>query len=100
MLRNSQIAVNLELVEPDYVLQEGDVLTHCNHRHENPVLDRVVDTVYEDEEMLAVSMSQLGDHEDEEDGMKLAIAMSMSMADKENKEEEEMKRVMAMSLEN
>ena len=54
LLRNSQIAVNLEQVEPDYVLQEGDVLTHCNHRHENPVLDRVVDTVYEDEEVLVV----------------------------------------------
>ena len=53
-LANNQIAVNTEVVEPDYILQEGDVLTHLMHKHENFVLDLKVDIVYETEDILVV----------------------------------------------
>jgi len=54
-LANKQIAVNAEAVEPDYVLKDGDVLTHMIHKHENDVLDRKVDIIYETDDILVVN---------------------------------------------
>ena len=54
-LANKQIAVNTEVVDPDYVLQEGDVLTHLMHKHESDVLDLKVDIVYESDDVVVVN---------------------------------------------
>lgn len=54
-LANKQIAVNTENVDAGYVLNEGDVLTHLMHKHENDVLDFKVDFVSETDELLVVN---------------------------------------------
>jgi len=52
---NNQIAVNTEIVDPCYVLKEGDVITHLFHRHENNVLDVEVDIVYDSDDIVVVN---------------------------------------------
>jgi len=53
-LANNRIAVNTEVVGPDYVLQEDDVLTYLVHTHENDIFDLKVDIVYESEDIVVV----------------------------------------------
>lgn len=54
-LANQQIAVNTEVVDPNYVLKDGDVISSLLHKHENDVLDAQVDIVVDTDELLVVN---------------------------------------------
>ena len=54
LIRNNQIAVNTEHVDPEYVIKDGDVLSHLHHKHENDVLDLKVDTIFENDDFVVV----------------------------------------------
>jgi len=54
-LANKQIAVNAEVVDPCYVLKEGDVITSLFHKHENDVIDAEIDIVHDTDELLVVN---------------------------------------------
>jgi len=55
MCRTGQLVVNLGRVGEDYLLQEGDVITHTVHRHEIPVLDLPLEVIYTSDEMVVVN---------------------------------------------
>uniref|UniRef100_A0A5K3ES41 Pseudouridine synthase n=1 Tax=Mesocestoides corti TaxID=53468 RepID=A0A5K3ES41_MESCO len=50
-----QIKVNGEKVPIDYVMKDSDLLEHKLHRHELPILDKPIDIVFEDENILVVN---------------------------------------------
>ena len=52
---NGEIAVNAQIVNKDYTLKEGDVVSQVFHRHENDILDSRCDIIFEDEDLLVVN---------------------------------------------
>ncbi|KAL7063114.1 hypothetical protein AAHC03_0215 [Spirometra sp. Aus1] len=50
-----QIKVNGSPVELDYTLRDSDLVEHYLHRHELPVLDEEIKTVFEDDQLLVVN---------------------------------------------
>ncbi|VUZ55888.1 unnamed protein product, partial [Hymenolepis diminuta] len=52
---SGQIKVNGDKVPLDYILRDSDLLEHNVHRHELPILDKPIDVVHEDENMLVVN---------------------------------------------
>jgi len=54
MIKNNQIVVNTDSVDPEYIVQENDVVSHLFHKHESDVLDLKVEKIFESEEMLVV----------------------------------------------
>lgn len=54
MLRGT-IFVNGRRVGPDYVLRNGDLISHTLHRHEPPVTEDPVQIIHEDEDMIVIN---------------------------------------------
>ena len=54
LIKNNQIAVNTEHVDPEYVIKDGDVLSHLHHKHENDVLDLKVSKIFENDDFVVV----------------------------------------------
>ncbi|VDK36504.1 unnamed protein product [Taenia asiatica] len=52
---SGQIKVNGDKVSTDYILKDSDLLEHSVHRHELPILDKSIDVVFEDDEVLVVN---------------------------------------------
>jgi 23S rRNA-/tRNA-specific pseudouridylate synthase len=53
-LKTGKLKINNEIVDPDYVLQKNDFITHLVIRKENPIIDQKLSIVFEDEEYLVV----------------------------------------------
>lgn len=49
------IFVNGKKVGPDYVLRNGDLISHTLHRHEPPVTEEAVQVIHEDEDMIVIN---------------------------------------------
>lgn len=54
MLRGT-IFVNGRRVGPEYVLRNGDLISHTLHRHEPPVTEDPVQIIHEDEDMIVIN---------------------------------------------
>jgi len=54
LIKQNQIVVNTEHVDPDYVIRNGDVISHVFHQHENDIIDSKVDIIYENEDFVVV----------------------------------------------
>ncbi|KAM0347446.1 hypothetical protein ACHAPU_004967 [Fusarium lateritium] len=54
MVRGS-IFVNGRRVGPDYILRNGDLISHTLHRHEPPVTEDPVQVIHEDEDMIVIN---------------------------------------------
>ena len=54
LIKNNQIVVNTDQMNPEYVIKKGDVISHLFHRHENDVIDSRVVVVYENEDFVVV----------------------------------------------
>ncbi|KAM7533107.1 hypothetical protein Aperf_G00000126258 [Anoplocephala perfoliata] len=52
---SGQIKVNGDKVPLEYILKDSDLLEHNVHRHELPILDKPIDIVYEDENIIVVN---------------------------------------------
>ncbi|CDS35764.1 ribosomal pseudouridine synthase [Echinococcus multilocularis] len=52
---SGQIRINGDKVPVDYTLQDSDLLEHSVHRHELPILDKPIDVVFEDDNVLVVN---------------------------------------------
>ncbi|KAK3316658.1 pseudouridine synthase [Apodospora peruviana] len=54
-MESGQVAVNSKHVGPDYVLSNGDLVSHTTHRHEPPVTAEPIGVIHEDEDMLVIN---------------------------------------------
>uniref|UniRef100_A0A0X3NRZ1 Pseudouridine synthase RsuA/RluA-like domain-containing protein n=1 Tax=Schistocephalus solidus TaxID=70667 RepID=A0A0X3NRZ1_SCHSO len=54
-MTHGQIKVNGSPVGLDYMLRDSDLVEHNVHRHELPVLDEEIKTVFEDDQLLVVN---------------------------------------------
>ncbi|KAL5111911.1 RNA pseudouridylate synthase domain-containing protein 2 [Taenia crassiceps] len=54
-ISSGQIKVNGDKVSTDYILKDSDLLEHSVHRHELPILDKPIEIVFEDDEVLVVN---------------------------------------------
>ncbi|EUB59017.1 RNA pseudouridylate synthase domain-containing protein 2 [Echinococcus granulosus] len=54
-ISSGQIRINGDKVPVDYILQDSDLLEHSVHRHELPILDKPIDVVFEDDNVLVVN---------------------------------------------
>ena len=55
MIITGKIRVNDEIKDKNYILKNGDVVTHMRHRHELPVVDDPIEIVGETDDILAVN---------------------------------------------
>ncbi len=53
-ISNGNVMINNKLSNNDYVLHKGDFLTHSVIRQENPILNRKLDIIFENDEYVAV----------------------------------------------
>lgn len=53
-MEGGEICVNGRRVGPDYVLRNGDVVSHTLHRHEPPVTAEPVGVIHEDDDMIVI----------------------------------------------
>lgn len=49
------IFVNGRRVGPDYVIRNGDLISHTLHRHEPPVTEEPVQVIHEDQDMIVIN---------------------------------------------
>lgn len=54
-MEGGEVAVNLKIVGPDYVLQNGDCITHTLHRHEPPITAEPIGILHEDNDMIVLN---------------------------------------------
>ncbi|CAH0479792.1 unnamed protein product [Peronospora belbahrii] len=54
-IASGRISVNHEIVPPDTIIENGDLIIHVAHRHEPPVSGDEVSVVYEDHDLIVVS---------------------------------------------
>lgn len=54
-MEGGEVAVNLETVGPNYVLQNGDCITHTLHRHEPPITADPIAILHEDSDMIVLN---------------------------------------------
>ena len=54
LIKQKQIVVNTEHVDPDYVIRNDDVISHVFHQHENDIIDSKVDIIYQNEDFVVV----------------------------------------------
>jgi 23S rRNA-/tRNA-specific pseudouridylate synthase len=53
-LKDGNLMINEKTVEPEYILQRNDFMTHVTIRKENPIIDQKLEIVHEDEDYLVV----------------------------------------------
>ncbi|AEO64505.1 pseudouridine synthase [Thermothielavioides terrestris NRRL 8126] len=52
---SGQVAVNGKTVGPNYILKNGDLISHTTHRHEPPVTAEPIGIIHEDEDMVVIN---------------------------------------------
>lgn len=53
-ISNSLITVNAQSIGTDYLVKPNDIISHLIHRHEPPVLNRQIQIIFEDSDLLVV----------------------------------------------
>lgn len=54
-MESGQVAVNGKTVGPDYILKNGDLISHTTHRHEPPVTAEPIGIIHEDDDMVVIN---------------------------------------------
>ncbi|KAJ8122702.1 hypothetical protein ONZ43_g1164 [Nemania bipapillata] len=54
-IETGQVCVNGKIVAPDYILKNGNLLSHTIHRHEPPVSAASIDILHEDDDMIVIN---------------------------------------------
>ncbi|KAK0733326.1 pseudouridine synthase [Lasiosphaeria miniovina] len=54
-MESGQVAVNGATVGPDYILKNGDLVSHTTHRHEPPITAEPIGIIHEDEDMIVIN---------------------------------------------
>ncbi|KAK3332419.1 pseudouridine synthase [Cercophora scortea] len=54
-MESGKVAVNNKTVGPDYVLRNGDLISHTTHRHEPPVTADPIGIIHEDGDMIVIN---------------------------------------------
>ncbi|KAI0019274.1 pseudouridine synthase [Xylariomycetidae sp. FL0641] len=54
-MEGGMIRVNGQQISPDYVLTNGELVSHTVHRHEPPVMDAPIQILHEDEDMIVIN---------------------------------------------
>lgn len=54
-MERGTIFVNGKCVGPDYVLRNGDLVSHTLHRHEPPVSEEPIGIIHEDDDMIVIN---------------------------------------------
>jgi tRNA pseudouridine synthase 9 len=54
-METGQVAVNAKTVGPDYIVRNGDKISHTLHRHEPPVTADPIEVIHEDETMIVIN---------------------------------------------
>ncbi|KAK3937412.1 mitochondrial tRNA pseudouridine(32) synthase [Diplogelasinospora grovesii] len=54
-MESGQVAVNSKTVGPDYILQNGDLVSHTTHRHEPPITAEPIRVIHEDNDMIVIN---------------------------------------------
>ncbi|KAK1750794.1 mitochondrial tRNA pseudouridine(32) synthase [Echria macrotheca] len=54
-MESGQVVVNGKTVGPDYVLRNGDLVSHTTHRHEPPVSAEPIGVIHEDDDMIVIN---------------------------------------------
>ncbi|KAI9150407.1 pseudouridylate synthase [Paramyrothecium foliicola] len=54
-MENGGIYVNGRVVGPDYIVRNGDMISHTLHRHEPPVTSEPVNVIHEDEDLIVIN---------------------------------------------
>lgn len=54
-MEGGEVAVNSKTVGPDYVLKNGDCITHTLHRHEPPITADPIAILHEDNDMIVLN---------------------------------------------
>ncbi|KAK2600199.1 DRAP deaminase [Conoideocrella luteorostrata] len=54
-MESGDIFVNGKSVGPDYILRNGDLISHTMHRHEPPVTAEPVGIIHEDDDMIVIN---------------------------------------------
>ncbi|KAJ4423637.1 DRAP deaminase [Gnomoniopsis sp. IMI 355080] len=54
-MEGGEVAVNGKTVGPDYVLKNGDCITHTLHRHEPPITAEPIAILHEDNDMIVLN---------------------------------------------
>ncbi|PHH59940.1 hypothetical protein CDD81_2339 [Ophiocordyceps australis] len=54
-MKSGAIFVNGVCVGPDYVMQNGDLVSHTLHRHEPPVTSEPIGIIHEDDELIVIN---------------------------------------------
>ncbi|ORY65454.1 DRAP deaminase [Pseudomassariella vexata] len=54
-MENGKICVNGNPVMPDYILKNGDLVSHKIHRHEPPVTAEDIGIIHEDDDMIVIN---------------------------------------------
>lgn len=55
LIESGKIRVNGQIKSKDYVVKNGDRISHVKHRHEIPVLDDPIQIIYEDADYLVLN---------------------------------------------
>jgi tRNA pseudouridine32 synthase len=54
-IENGSVTINAKVAGPEYVMKNGDRLSHTLHRHEPPVTGEPVATIHEDDTMVVIN---------------------------------------------
>ncbi|KAI1439132.1 RluA family pseudouridine synthase [Xylaria sp. CBS 124048] len=54
-IETGQVCVNGKTVTPDYIVKNGDLVSHTIHRHEPPVSAAPIGILHEDEDMIVIN---------------------------------------------
>jgi len=54
-METGQVVVNGRVVGPNYVLKNGDLISHTTHRHEPPVTADPIRVIHEDDDMIVIN---------------------------------------------
>ncbi|KAK0644611.1 pseudouridine synthase [Cercophora newfieldiana] len=54
-MTTGQVKVNDKHVGPDYILKNGDLVSHTTHRHEPPITAEPIRVIFEDDSMMVIN---------------------------------------------
>jgi len=54
-IKTGKICVNMCIHDPEYIIKTSDLIVKCSHYHEKPILDRELEILHEDEDLVVVN---------------------------------------------